>query len=157
MIHLLGHMNTFARILTFGLLSGLLWSVGLFVISMMFGGSSAEKLLVVVAGIIAGVIMSAILAPLVTRVRVRASVILGLLSLPVGAFVFGYSFALMTRFTPNLKFGWHVMPLEPWAFGLRNALGCVSTWLAFGLFPLASVTTVLLRKYIMQGRRSDVA
>ena len=75
---------------------------------------------------------------------------LGLLSLPLGAFVFGFSLAVISRFSPALTSGERVLT-EPWTLGFNYAIWSVISVFALGLFPLAVITTLLLRVCILRG------
>jgi len=104
----------------------------------------------VIAGIVSGVVTSAVLAPAVMRFERGLIIVFGLLSLPLGAFVFGFSFALITRLVPALGSGTHAL-VDPWTLGLNYALLSVVSIFAIGLFPLAVFTTWLLRSFVMDG------
>jgi hypothetical protein len=147
-------MSTISRILVFGSVSGLLWSVAPGVLADLFS-SRADVPATVIAGIISGVVTSAILAAVVTRFGRGLTVVFGLLSLPVGAFVFGFTLALIDRFLPLLR-GTRAL-VEPWTLGFNYALLSIISVFAVGLFPLAVVTTLFLRWFIIRGRRPDVA
>ena len=136
-------------------MSGLLWSVAPGVLANLFS-SRADVPAAVVAGIVSGVITSAILGAVVARFGRGLAVGFGLLSLPLGAFVFGFNLALITRFLPALTSG-SLAVVEPWKLGSDYAILSVFTVLAVGLFPLAVVTTLLLRSFIIRGRKTDAA
>ncbi len=148
-------MSTLARILVFGSVSGLLWSAAPGVLADLFS-SRADVPGTVIAGILSGVVTTSILATVVTRFGRGLTVVFGLLSLPLGAFVFGFSLALITRFLPALTSGTRAF-IEPWTLGFNYALLSVISVFAVGLFPLAVGTTLLLRSFIIRGRRTDVA
>ena len=130
----------------FGLVSGLLWSFAPGVLAGLFNGSTPGAIL---ASIASGSITSAILAPLLTRVRRRGTIVLGLLSLPVGAFIFGSVFGLIVQFLPSLTEG-AFGPFAPWHYGFNYVLLSVATPFAVMLFPLALVTTFLLKMVLLR-------
>jgi len=143
-------MSTLARILIFGSVSGLLWSVAPGVLDDLFS-RRADVPATIVASVVSGIITAAVLGAVVTRFGLGPAVGFGLLSLPFGAFVFGFSLALITRFLPALTCGTRAV-IEPWKLGADYVFLSVFTVLAVGLFPLAVVTTLLLRSFILRGR-----
>ena len=150
-----GHMKTLGRVLAFGFVSGLLWSVVPGILGDLFS-TRADVPATLIAGVVAGVITSAVLALLLVRFGRGPTVVLGLLSLPLGAFVFGFTLALMSRFLPALTGGTRAQ-IDPWNMGLNYALLSVISIFALGLFPLAVVTSLLLRALLVQGRRAENA
>jgi uncharacterized membrane protein YjgN (DUF898 family) len=79
---------------------------------------------------------------------------LGLLALPVGAFAFGVLASLVENLTATLtditdKFGGN-----PFSVGVEYALFSVVSLFAVVLFPLAVLTTFLLRAVIRFNRKS---
>ncbi len=64
--------------------------------------------------------------------------------------------SFITRFLPALTSGTRAF-IEPWTLGFNYALLSVISVFAVGLFPLAVGTTLLLRSFIIRGRRTDVA
>ena len=148
-------MKTLARVLAFGLVSGLLWSVVAGILGDLFS-TRAVVPAALVAGVVAGVVTSAVLALLLVRFGRGPTVVLGLLSLPMGAFVFGFTLALITRFLPAPTGDTWALT-NPWDTGLNYALLSVISIFAIGLFPLAVVTTLLLRALLVQGRRAENA
>jgi hypothetical protein len=152
---MLACMSTLARIMIFGFVSGLLWSVAPGVLANLFS-SRADVPATIIAAIVSGVVTSAILAAVVTRFGRGLTVVFGLLSLPLGAFVFGFSLALITRFLPALTSGTRAF-IEPWTLGGNYAVLSVISVFAIGLFPLSVATTFLLRAFILRGRRTDAA
>jgi MFS family permease len=138
-------VKAFARVLAFGFVSGLLWSVVAGILADLFG-TPADVPATIFAGVVAGVVTSAVLALLVARFGRGLTIVLGLLSLPLGAFVFGFSLAFISRVLPALTSGTRAL-INPWTLGSEYALLSVVSTFAIGLFPLAVVTTLLLRVY----------
>jgi hypothetical protein len=146
-------MSTLAKILTFGFVSGLLWSVVPGILADLFS-SLADVPATIIAGIVAGVLTSAFVSLLVARLGRGLTVVVGLFSLPVGAFLFGFILALISRFLPAFTSGARV-DIEPWTLGFNYALLSVISIFAIGLFPLAVLTTLLLRAFMVRGKGID--
>jgi len=148
-------MSTITRALAFGFVSGLLWSVVAGFLADLFA-HRADVPVTIVSGVVAGIVTSAILALLVARSNRGLTVLFGLLSLPLGAFVFGFTFGVISRFLPALTDGAREL-IDPWTLGSNYALLSVISIFAIGLFPLAVFTTLLLRAFIGRGRRMENA
>jgi hypothetical protein len=146
-------MRTPARVLVFGFVSGLLWSIVPGILGELFS-TRADVPATIVAGVVAGVVTSAVLALLVARFDRGLTIVLGLLSLPLGAFVFGFTLALISRLLPSLTSGTRAF-IDPWTLGFNYAGLSVISIFAIGLFPLAVVTTLLLRAFIVRGRTTQ--
>ena len=145
-------MGTLPRILTFGSLSGLTWLVVPGILAELFI-SRADVPAVLIAGLVSGVATSIALGAVVTRTGRWLTVMLGLLSLPFGAFVFGFSLALLGKFLPALTSGSRGFP-EPWNLGFTYALLSVVSVFAIGLFPLAVASTFLLKRVVLHGSKA---
>jgi len=148
-------MKALARVLAFGFVSGLLWSIVPGILADLFS-TRADVLATIVAGVVSGVVTSAVLAQLVARFGRGLTIVLGLVSLPLGAFIFGFTLALIDRFLPVLTSRTRALT-DPWTLGLNCALLSVYSTFAIGLFPLAVVTTLILRAYIVRERRTENA
>jgi hypothetical protein len=148
-------MKTLKRVLVFGSISGLLWCVVPGLLDDLFS-TPADTPVTVMAGVVAGILTSAMLALSVPRISRGFTMVVGTFALPLGAFVFGFAFALLSRFLPMLGSGTRAI-LDPWTLGLNYALLSVISIFAIGLFPLAVVTTLLLRAFILRGRRTENA
>ena len=147
-------MKSCGRVVVFGVTSGLLWSIAPGFLADLFS-VSADVPATIVASIIAGVVTTVALAALVARVRRSFAVVLGLASLPFGAFAFGFTIALISRFLPNQTSGARVS-VEPMSQGLNYAVLSVVSVFALVLFPLAVLTTLLLRVWILRGQRMNI-
>src|SRR5689334_6681125 len=112
-------MKSLLRVLAFGFVSGLLWSVVAGLLADLFS-TRADVPATIVAGIIAGIVTSSVLALLVARFSRGLTIILGLLSLPLGAFLFGFALALVNRFLPMLTSGTREL-INPWILGFNYA------------------------------------
>lgn len=150
-------MKATARILVFGVLSGLLWSAIPGVLTELFR-SVGEALTVAVAGCVTGVIVSVALSrPLMFFGR-PAAILLGVVSLPIGAFTFGAVLSIVQRTVLNLSgisYRFAAPDFAPFTSGFQYAIGSVLSVFALGLFPLAVVTTVLLRVVIRIERQNE--
>ena len=145
-------MGTLPRILTFGSLSGLTWSVVPGILDERFS-NRADLPAVLIAGLVSGIATSIALGAVVARTGRWLTVVLGLLSLPFGAFVFGFSLALLGKFLPALTSGSRGFP-EPWNLGFTYALLSVVSVFAMGLFPLAVASTFLLKRFVLHGSKA---
>ncbi len=145
-------MSVFFRIMVFGSLSGLLWSFVPGILADLVN-SRADVPAVLIAGVVSGVATSTALAAVVVRTGRWLTLASGLLSLPLGAFVFGFSHALVGRLlSPNS--GGAPGFLELWNFGANCALLSVISVFAVGLFPLAVASTFLLKRFILLGNKA---
>src|SRR5579859_3711878 len=151
-------VGTRTAIVVFGTGSGLIWSVigGGFISGNM---SSGEDATVLGAGVITGILVSFMLKPVLSRCGCFATVGCGLLSLPVGAFAFGFIASLMqiaveaiTGVSYSLTASFN--PIEA---GVVFALVSVMSILAVIYLPLAVLTTFLLRAVIIRGVRHEHA
>lgn len=138
--------------MTFGFASGLLWSAAPGVLADLFG-TRADIPVTILSGIITGIITSALFGTLVTKFGRGLTTVFGLLSLPFGAFVFGFNLVLISRLIPTLTSGTRVL-VNPWTEGLNYAVLSVVSVFAVVLFPRAIATTLLLRAYLIHGRRT---
>ncbi len=145
-------MSGFFRIMVFGYLSGVLWSFVPGILADLVN-SRADVPAVLIAGVVSGVATSTALAAVVLRTGRWLTLVSGLLSLPLGAFVFGFSHALVGRLLSPNSGGVHGFP-EPWNLGATYALLSVLSVFAVGLFPLAVASTFLLKKFILRGNKA---
>jgi hypothetical protein len=134
-------MSIKTRVITFGIISGLLWSV----IAFGFGlfDSTKEFVLASPAGILTGLAVSFILKIPLTKFGRWWTFIFGLISLPLGAFIFGIIFSLLTlsEWLNGSQYGIFNAVLIGGGFALIS----VANLCAIYLFPLAIITTFLLR------------
>jgi hypothetical protein len=139
----------------FGLLSGLLWSLVPGTLANLFE-SRANVPATLLAGIVAGILTSLALASVLGRFGRILAVVLGLLSLPLGAFIFGFALEIIAHFFSTLSSGDRTF-LQPWRLGLNYAVLSVISIFAVGLFPMAVLTTFFLRRVILRGRKQENA
>jgi hypothetical protein len=145
------------RSVLFGIVSGLIWSVvvEVFVLSALsdkpdtWGGLFVK----LGSGVAAGVIVALLLKSLLSRSGPSTTIICGLLSLPVGAFLYGFLLALMQMLANTFTGvgGTSVSGLNPVEAGVVFAgVSCVS-FLSIFFLPAAVITTFLLRTFIIRG------
>jgi hypothetical protein len=133
----------------FGIVSGLIWSVVPGGLNDLF--RSKESILVFIAGAVAGLAVSLALKVPLTKFGRWWTLLFGLFSLPLGAFIFGVVFSLL-----NLS-DW----INGSQYGIFNslliggyyALLSVISIFAIVLFPLAVLTTFTLRAVIHSGEK----
>jgi hypothetical protein len=145
-------MNTFARVLTFGVVSGLFWSA----FPNVLGGPLSRHVdlpATAIAGVFAGVVTSLVLASVLARAGRALTVVFGLLSLPLGVVAFSLVFALIDRFFPSLTSNARALG-EPWTIGFGCGLIPI---FAIGLFPFAVFTTLVLRAFVVRGSETHAA
>ena len=145
-------MSTSAKVILFGIISGLVWSiVGPGILMDSLFNSARETVLVMFTGSLTGVAVSMLIkGPLIRYGKTRA-VILGLVSLPFGAFIYGVISSVfgLSGFDDNLGI-------------IDNALGNGVTYAVlsvislFGIIflPLAVLTTFILRVVIRSNNKS---
>ena len=143
-------MSTTGKVITFGTVSGIIWSlipgslVGLF-------QSSKESIGVVFAGLLTGIIVSLAFKTPLMKLGKGWSLFFGILALPFGAYVFG------CVFSDIYQSGWFLDS----QYGLSNAfqvgidyvIVSVISLFAVILFPLAILTTLILRCVIHSGEK----
>ena len=143
-------MSTPFRVLAFGVISGLLWSLIAGVLGELFR-SPGESATVIVSGVLSGTLIAlALVAPL-ARFSRGTTILFGVLSLPLGAFVFGVLLSLVQWLVR--EFGgtayWYVAHgFAPFTVGVEYAVVSVISVFSFVFFPLAVITTFLLRRVI---------
>ena len=138
------------RLLTvFGLLAGLVWSV---VPWATFGRlQSLESVpLAVISGAVTGVVMAFLIRNLMRGLRRRGSLVIAVLTLPIGAFVYGSVLATMVAVVPQLLPGRAPAPGgNPLWAGFGAVLGLLIAWpLLIVLVPAAMWTTWQLRALV---------
>jgi hypothetical protein len=151
-------VGTRTAIVIFGTMSGLIWSViggGLLSGDM----SSGEDATVLGAGVITGILVSFMLKSVLSKCGRFATLGYGLLSLPVGAFAFGFIASLIqiaVKAITGVSYSL-TTSFNPFEAGILFALVSVMSILAVVYLPLAVLTTFLLRAVIIRGIRHDHA
>ena len=135
------------RTITFGIFAGAIWSIMPGTFSSLYW-PAGQAITVVVAGVITGILTSLVLSiPLQRAGRLR-TLLLGVIALPLGAFLFG-------TLVSTVQFAWQLATgvsyrfvrrgFDPLGTGLTAAMYSSSNVLALLLIPLAIGTTFLLR------------
>ena len=145
----LGKMSVSARVLAFGVVSGLAWSVIPGVLTHLFN-SVGETATVLAAAVVTGVVISFALKAPLAKAGICGCFGLGLLALPLGAFAFGVFCSLAGNLTGGVD---HSFGGNPISVGLWYAVLSVVSVFAVILFPLAILTTTLLRDVILFQRK----
>ena len=148
-------MTITSRVLLFGFVSGLIWSVVPGALSEMFR-SPGETITVAASGALTGVFVSLVFRALLTKIDLWGAIAIGILSLPLGAFAFGVLISLvqwMVLRATGISYRFVANGFNPFQSGFEYAVLSVISVLAFILFPLAIVTTLLLRVVILAGKR----
>ena len=154
--HLLASLSITSRVITFGVASGLVWSV----IADGLSGLSEFRTVVTVfiSGILTGVLVSlALKSPLQIYGR-WSGFVFGTLSLPVGAFIFGVIVScvqlLASKITGSGDFPFIGPNSDPIQTGMMYALLSVVSLFTVGLLPLAVLTAFILRAVIHESKTS---
>ena len=142
-------MSTRANVITFGIISGLIWSVVPGSLNDLF--RSKESILVIAAGALTGIAVSLALKAPLTKLGRWPTLLLGMLSLPFGAFIFGVIFSLLDL--SNWLNGSQYGIFNVFLIGGYYALVSVVSTFAVVLFPLAVVTTFTLRAVIYSSEK----
>lgn len=144
------------RTLFWGAFYGTLWSLAPGVLSELLSlARPGEAMTVVLTGILTGVLVSAALAPLLPRTKRWHAAVLGVLSLPLGAWLFGFfiswcHWGVMKLTGIHYRFVMEIVEPPGHVFGPLQTAGnyaLYSTLSPFGLLfiPLAILTTLHLR------------
>jgi hypothetical protein len=133
-------MKTPLKVLIFGFVSGLVWSVTATFAYGPFGAPTAPQ---IVSGVLAGVIVSFAVGATLMRFRKKSTIILGALSLPAGAFLYGFILSIIEWVFVGGESG------DPLVMGYLCVLMSVVSVFAILFFPLAILTTLLLRRVVV--------
>ncbi len=145
-------------VVLWGALYGALWSLAPGILSELLR-RPGEAATVVFAGIVTGMLVSATLVPFIRRAKRGTVIVLGVLSLPLGAWIFGivvswcqwvvlrltgthYRFVMQIVEAPGSVF-------DPWRVACDYARGSTLTPLALLFIPLAVLTTLHLRARLL--------
>jgi len=146
-------MSTTRKVITFGIISGLTWSLLVelqdYNLKELF--CSKESVLTSLAGILTGVAVSLILKIPLTRLGRWWTLFFGLVSLPIGAFIFGIALSVLniSDWLNGSQYG----IFNAFVVGGYLALLSVISFFAIYLFPLAVLTTFILRFVIHFGEK----
>jgi len=149
-------MSTAPKVIVFGIISGLIWSVMPGVLGLLFS-SSWESVLVLLAGMLTGIAVSSVLRVPLARCGRLQSLAVGLVALPFGAFVFGVFFTLLDILFGKLSTSQYITPFTPFTMGFVYAFFSVQSLYGLVLFPLAILTTFLLWLVVRSRKRHQDA
>ncbi|HZF00380.1 MAG TPA: hypothetical protein VE344_00630 [Methylomirabilota bacterium] len=143
-------MSSKFKITLFGIASGLIWSLIAILLHAQFLFSPHASIFVaLLIGGITGVAVSFSLKAPLTKLGKWGSAILGLLAFPLGTFIFAFLFALFEMmFGGTIDFNLS----EPFIAGFFTAY--LSAIYGFYLFPVAVLTTFILRMVIRSGNNN---
>ena len=137
------------RVLAFGALSSVAWSVIPGLLTDLFS-SARQSVTILLAGSLTGIAVTLSIRRILDGNSKQFAILIGCLTLPYGAFLFGIITALLHMAIssvggPTYQFAQE--PVEPFNAAASYAIySCISIF-ALILFPLAIITTLLLRKY----------
>jgi hypothetical protein len=138
-------MNVTWKVIIFGVISGLIWSVIAGILCDLFQ-SNADGVEVVIGGLLTGVIVSLSLKSFLRKVGKGLTLVIGLFSLPFGAFVFGLVFSMLH---PSGAFvDSHYGISNALQVAVEYAILSVISIFAIFLLPLAVLTTFVLRQVV---------
>ena len=151
--HLQHHMNTTRRTLIFGTASGLLWSLVPGYLDQLLK-SRADVAAVLTVGVVTGVAVSFVLHQFLVRFNRWVALVVGILSLPAGAFCFGTLFSaahLLLSYVTGEPHRFVQTGFHPFMSGAQYAVFSMISVFAVFLLPLAVLTTFLLRSALLGG------
>jgi hypothetical protein len=138
-------MNVTWKVIIFGVISGLIWSVIAGILCDLFQ-SNADGVEVVIGGLLTGVIVSLSLKSFLRKVGKGLTLVIGLFSLQFGAFVFGLVFSMLH---PSGAFvDSHYGISNALQVAVEHAILSVISIFAIFLLPLAVLTTFVLRQVV---------
>ena len=146
-------MSSTAKVITFGIISGLIWSVVAGGLNGLFDSAKAS-VLVVLAGALTGLTVSLALKAPLTKFGRWWTLVIGLVSLPLGAFIFGVVFSILdvSDWLKGSQYGIFNAIVIGGYFALLSVISIVAIF----LFPLAVFTTFLLRVVIHSSKKHAV-
>jgi hypothetical protein len=150
----LDEMSTLKRTILFGTVSGLMWAIVPLTLSELWS-SVGQTVSVFIAGAFTGISVSLVLSQPVCRIDRKLVVVLGFMSLPLGAFLFGVivSFThLGARLLTGASYRFVEYGFDPFRAGAEYAVFSVLSVFGFVLVPLAVATTYLLRNIVCRNR-----
>ena len=148
-------MSTNWRVTLFGIVSGLGWSLIVFRDDGLISLKNGETYLLLTAGVAAALTLCFALKFPLARYGVFWATALGLLTFPVGAFLFGFIFALAAMIRTQFTVGGEFVIMTPFAFGSMAVLLSIKG--RYYLIPGAFLTTWLLRVVIRLGKKTKHA
>jgi hypothetical protein len=160
------HVSLRRVILLWGAIYGALWSLAPGILSeLMRLSKPGQAATVILTGILTGVLTSSALAPLLARATRWHAVVLGVVSLPLGAWLFGFLISwihwVVMRLTGvHYRFVMQIVESPGYDFAplqVAKQYALFSTWSPFGfvLIPLAILTTLHLQRSILRCRQGE--
>jgi len=160
-------MKTLLRVIAFGSVSGVLWTIMLTLMANHSANSVAAETgqqfsvvdqstaVLLAFGISTGILVSLSLWVPVARSRFLPTCLIGLLALPFGGFVFGLLMGLWGAVTGGLGGAHGLVELvaAPFVFGLYAAF--VSIGVLWCWIPIGVITTLLLRAVVRYRQSSE--
>ena len=148
-------MNTNLKIITFGAISGLIWSIIVFRLSNLFSAPDKDTTVLLALGIATGIAVSFAFKFPLARGNFSSSIGLGFLALPIGGFIFGFLYAIANMTTEgSAEISAGTLFVGPFVLGIYSAFIGISMYY---LFPVAVLTTILLRAVIRSGRNKNTS
>jgi hypothetical protein len=132
----------------FGTFAGMLWSLVPGTLSELFT-SFGQGVSVVLCGVLTGIIVTFTVRRLFDGSSKRFGIFLGVLSLPYGAFLFGFIISVAHAFIAVIggpKYRFIEYRFEPFEAGMSYALYSSISIFAVVLFPAAIFTTLRVQK-----------
>jgi hypothetical protein len=151
-------MSTNLRVVTFGIVSGLIWTLILFhpnTSPSAWSSGRTVALTFYAVGIATGVAVSFALKVPLARCGLWCCLGLGFLALPFGAFIFELLFNFYFTIHLSIENLGAFHPVAPFVLGFYGALWSVTAM--YYLFPAAILTTFLLRVVIRRGQKKEDA
>ncbi len=145
-------MREFIRIILFGVVSGLVWSLIPGTLSELWY-SRGQTLTILLSGIVSGVLVSVLLAKPLRTVDWKLVPFFGLISLPLGGFFFGFTLSfvqLAAKSFTGASYRFVDYGFKPLETGGVYAIGGFYWFFPLILIPLAIITTWSLRKVIQR-------
>jgi len=154
--------------LLWGAIYGALWSLAPGILNELLRMSRpGEAMTTILTGIITGVLVSVTLAPFLRKTRHWQAALLGILSLPMGAWLFGFliswcHWGVMKLTGIHYRFVMQIVEPPGYVFGPLKAArdyALYSTLSPFGLLfiPLAVLTTLHLRSKMLRRNSGPMA
>jgi uncharacterized membrane protein len=145
-------MNITVKVISFGAISGLIWAVIAGILCDLLFQSNKESIEVIIAGLLTGVIVSLVLKPSLKKAGKSWTIIVGLFSLPFGAFVFGFIFSILnpSGYFIDSQYGFS----NALQVAVEYAILSVISIFVIVLLQLSVLTTFVLRQVIQSHRKS---
>jgi len=140
------------RVLGFGAASGLLWSTFPAAFTQVLD-SPRETATYLIAGVLVGIFASLSLDSVLKRSGRAAAILLGALSLPLAAFMFGVFLTMvqwLIREATGTAIGFAAYKFAPSSVGAQFSVYASISIFSPVLYPLAVGTTLLLRRFAGQ-------